>query len=62
MHKKNLQNATTNLSSIRKNTEEIHAEHLWNQANTAEFEGNTTASKEIKQLIWIEDTRKSLKK
>ena len=47
---------------LSKTADIIRQGHLWEQTYVAKIVGNITAAQEIKQLLWIEDTRKSFKK
>ncbi len=47
---------------MQKHAPELHNRHLWDQENAAEISGNNKTSKEIKQLLYIENSRQKHRK
>ena len=57
-----LRNAKEEYRQMLKEAPERRDQHLWDQAYAAEISGNKKASKEIKQLRFIEQTRRTQQK
>ena len=57
-----LTSAKANYKEMQKQAPELRNRHLWDQANAAEISGNKKASKEIKQLLYIENSRQKHRK